>query len=353
MGWFSEPDPPPATDVVGAAEQTGQSSKEVTAAQNYANRPDQTTPWGQEKWTQSQVWDPGSQTYVTKWNQTQTLRPELQNALDTEVAQTQYRSGLARDLMGRMAGGLKEAPSFDEFGDIGALRDESTDYAYDAQTSRLDPQWQEAEEGKEIALRNQGLRPGTPAYDRAMESLQRSKTDAYGQARAQAQAEGRAETGLSAQIRQQQIAEYLQERGVPINEVNALMTGQQVQSPQMPNFQSASKSAPVDYLGAATAAYDQSMDAFSINQAGKNSKMGGMMNLAGSLGSAAIMCDRRLKRDIKRIGSIFGYPLYSFNYIWGEPAIGPMADEVNQEAVVNWHGFDVVNLDKLEPARGS
>ena len=53
------------------------------------------------------------------------------------------------------------------------------------------------------------------------------------------------------QIRQQQITEAMTKRGFSLNEINALLSGQQVNTPQMPNFQgaSAAQAAPI-YQGA-------------------------------------------------------------------------------------------------------
>ena len=61
--------------------------------------------------------------------------------------------------------------------------------------------------------------------------------------------------------------------------------------------------------------------------------------------------DRRLKTDVKKIGTHrLGIPLYSWTYLWGEPGIGVMADEV--EAVAPWavttvNGFKAVNYSMI------
>lgn len=54
-------------------------------------------------------------------------------------------------------------------------------------------------------------------------------------------------------LRQQAIAEEAQRRGLSINEMNALMTGQQVASPGMPQFMGASQAQAPQYLAAAQA----------------------------------------------------------------------------------------------------
>lgn len=57
--------------------------------------------------------------------------------------------------------------------------------------------------------------------------------------------------------------------------------------------------------------------------------------------------DRRLKRNIKRIGTVNGYPWYSFEYIWGEISQGVMSDEVPSEFVITVDGFDKVDYSRI------
>lgn len=278
---MSKPDPPAAPDYRGAAEATGESAQANLAQQTWANRPTQITPWGRLDWNAGSAVDPSTGQPVTTWTQAQTLTPNAQAALDTELEHQRYRSGLARDLMGRIGRGYEDEVNFDQFGTIGEMREGAEDAAYSRQASRLDPQWEQKREAMEVRLRNQGLVPGTEAYDRAMESLGREETDAYAQARAQATAEGRQETELSARLRQQEIAEYLQERGVPLNEINAIIHGQQVQQPQMPGFQSAGRAQPTDYLGAARSGYQAELDQFNIENMQRQGMMSGGFGLAG------------------------------------------------------------------------
>lgn len=69
-------------------------------------------------------------------------------------------------------------------------------------------------------------------------------------------------------------------------------------------------------------------------EASKDAAKWGAIGTIGSLGlSAAALfpSDRRLKHSIERIGALpSGLPVYSFVYIWGQPALGVMADEVAQ-----------------------
>jgi hypothetical protein len=83
---------PPAPDYRGAAEEQGASARENTTTQTYANRPNQTTPWGSSTWTNSSTIDPSTGEPVTSWNQDITLSPSEQAAFDS---QSRIRAGLS------------------------------------------------------------------------------------------------------------------------------------------------------------------------------------------------------------------------------------------------------------------
>jgi hypothetical protein len=146
------------------------------------------------------------------------------------------------------------------------------------------------------------------------------------------------------QLRQQQIAEEMQKRGWTLNEINALMSGQQVGMPSMPGFNTASKSDTTNYLGAAQAQGQADLDRFNAEQ----QAMQGMMSGIGSMAGGFMMSDRRFKRDIRRIGTTpGGTPLYKFRYIFGgAEMVGVMADEV-PHAVTQIAGINFVDYSKV------
>lgn len=110
------PDPP---DYRGAAEEQAESSREVTNIQTWANRPNQFTPWGTTTWDTNPYIDPGTGDRVTQWNQTTTLDPTLQEALDDQQAITRGRSDIALSLLGRSRDEFGEQVSFDDFIGLG------------------------------------------------------------------------------------------------------------------------------------------------------------------------------------------------------------------------------------------
>jgi hypothetical protein len=147
------------------------------------------------------------------------------------------------------------------------------------------------------------------------------------------------------QLRQQQIAEEMQRRGFSLNEINALISGQQVGMPTMPGFNQAQRAEVPQFLQAAGMQGQSALDAYNARQAG----LQGMLSGFGSLGSGFMMSDRRFKQTVRRIGSTpAGTPLYSFRYIFGGPEmVGVMADEV-PHAVMKIAGISFVDYSKVK-----
>lgn len=71
---------------------------------------------------------------------------------------------------------------------------------------------------------------------------------------------------------------------------------------------------------------------------------------ASAATTAAISSDRRLKTNIEQIGTTpAGYPWYSFDYVWGTPGEGVMADEVPEDWVkYGADGFATVDYSKVK-----
>ena len=149
-------------------------------------------------------------------------------------------------------------------------------------------------------------------------------------------------------LRQQAIAEQMQRRGMSLNEMNALLSGQQVSMPQMPSFQAAGRAETPNILGATQMGYDAQLGAYNAQQAGLNSLLGA----GAQLGSAAFMfSDRRLKSNIKRVGThAIGVGIYEYTMM-GMPQRGVIAQEVQavRPDLVKRHanGFLMVNYGGL------
>lgn len=414
---------PKAPNYTAAAEAQGQSSKEVTNMQTWANRPDQYTPFGSQTWDSNAVRDPATGQMVTQWTQNTNLTPEAQAALDAQLQLQQGRSELGASLMPRAEAEFGQAMDWSQFSPMGArvaapqygtenlqrslsseglpginpasrYYDEAGDALYGKFAERADPRFAREESGLQSRLYAQGLREGDAAYDNAMTDFNQRKDDAYSQAAYDATLKSGEEasrifgmdssargqlfgergtqgafansaaqqafgqnlgagganfsqamqaSGYDNQLRQQQIAEEMQQRGFSLNEINAILTGQQVGMPSMPNFSNATKSDSTNYLAAAQNQGQYNLDAFNAQQAG----LQGWLSGAGSLAQGAMMfSDRRLKRNIRFIGTWKGRRWYEYD-IGDRHEIGVMADENVDIAVKHPSGYFMVDYGSL------
>ena len=162
---------------------------------------------------------------------------------------------------------------------------------------------------------------------------------------------------LSNQASNQQLAQNQAIQQNPLNILQALRTGAQLNTANLPAVGVSQPGAlanwsGADYLGAAQAQNQFNQGQYNAQMASNAQLRGSVIGAGGALGGAAIASDRRLKKNIKRIGThVLGIGLYTWDYLWGQPFSGVMADEVEQvmpEAVVTHpSGFKMVNYEML------
>ena len=137
---------------------------------------------------------------------------------------------------------------------------------------------------------------------------------------------------------------------------------------QLQNYAGLLNPALIDQMSGQTITSNGTMTGTQKQSGGLLGTLGGILSLASALptggltllggaGSAmgaasGMFSDSRLKTNIKQVGTLSdGLGVYSYDYIWGEPAVGVMADEVEQlrpwalGAPVN--GFATVNYEAL------
>ena len=290
MGKKSKPDSP---DYAGAAEATAASNEAALRDQTYANRANQYGPEGSLEWTPYLTTDPSTGESVTAWRQTTSLSPELQALYDQQLGLQGQKYDVAGVAGGRLMdeygtpidwSGLSDwgtAP-----GDPNEYRQRGEDASYDSQMMRIDPQFEEQKRAMELQMRNQGLNPDDRAWQSQMASIGENYNDASMRARLAASAEGRAESQLNYgqqaqnfqlanQGRQQQFVELMQQRGFNLNEINAMISGQQVGMPTFNGYNTAGNAGGTDYSGAA-------QDQGNFDQAGNQSFWSGIGALAGA-----------------------------------------------------------------------
>lgn len=328
---MGKPKSTPAPDPAATAAAQSAANKETAIAQAGLNSVNQITPEGSLTYSQIGTWADGTPRYqaVTSLNPTQQAAYEQQQQLDfgTNTLANQQLGRINQSVSAPFSyDGLPAAPTADS-----AARQQVIDSLMGQSRSRLDPQFAKDEAGLKTDLANQGIPVGSDAYNKAMESFARSKTDAYQTAENQAVNAGGSEQsrlyGLGLNARQQGIQEYTTQRNAPLNEASALLNAQQIANPTFVNTPNTSV-APTDVIGATSLATNVAMN----NNNQRNSYNNAVIGALSGFGGAGLTkySDRRLKRNVRRIGTgTRGLPIYRYSYLWSNKVeAGYMADEV-------------------------
>ena len=175
-------------------------------------------------------------------------------------------------------------------------------------------------------------------------------------------------------LRNQSIAEQYALRNQPINEITSLLNGSQLSNPSFLNTPS-NQIANTDVAGIINSNFNQQMGVYQQQSQQYNNLMGGIFGMMGGLMRAS---DRRVKEDIKQIGTayvgdpdkdettspggVFGadpdkderaLPIYSYKYK-GDPThtpqTGPMAqdlEKIDKQAVRTRKGIRYIDQTRL------
>lgn len=229
--------PPDTPDLVGAAREQANINNQGVAQQTTANRPNQYGPFGSSTWQQG----PDGQ-----WTQNVSLTPGLQAG--------------AERLSGEIA---NQGP----IGTGDQARQQAIDSAYGQAASRLDPQWAQRENSTRSQLANQGLDPGSEAYNSAMGNFSRDRNDAYTSAMANAIDKGTAAGHIA-------FTDNLASANNPFQQLQSL---QGLANPQ--GFVAAGRTQAPDLVNAMNGMYQGQLGQYGMNQASKNSQMSGAAQL--------------------------------------------------------------------------
>jgi len=336
------PTPPAAPDTLATATAQGNMNQNTATTQQLLNMTDQVTPNGTLSYNQtgdSTFTGADGKTYtVPKFSATTTLSPAQQQLLDLTNA--------TKKNIGQI--GVDQSQKIGSLLGTNIDLDTATEGKIDALgAARLDPQFARNEDALRTRLANQGIQPGSAAWNAEMTQFGQGKNDAYNQ--------------LYLTGRGQGAQEALTERNQPINEISALMSGSQVSNPAFSSTPQTSV-AGVDYGGMVNNNFNAQNQQYMTQMGQQNAAMGGVFGLAGT-GLAAGMkyglplmmaSDRRLKSDIVRVGTtVRDLPLYEYT-IFGKRQRGVMADEVEQvlpDAVhLDPSGYKMVDYARLGAA---
>ena len=163
------------------------------------------------------------------------------------------------------------------------------DRAYNAQMERNRP-FQERQRDRTInQLSNQGIFSGSEAYQEAMRDLERGETDFNLAAQANATQQQQAQFAMDEKARQNAITQQSYLRQLPLNELNALRMGNQIQNPQFQGFQGQNV-APAPIMQAANAQYNAALDRTNASNAASGNLMSGLFGLGSAgIGAAGVV----------------------------------------------------------------
>ena len=256
-------------DYVGAANATAAGNLEAAKYQTVANRATQINPYGTVSWQRGATdFDP--------WTQTTTFSPEGQKLFDLQN-QTDLAYGQSAAKGFENIKGLFENPNIDE-SKLTAMPTNAGMTSQQAMLARLQPTLETNEEALRTRLANQGIGLGSTAYGREQNLAAQRANDLYLQAAAQG-------IGMDMNARQQGLNEQYQRMQQPLNLINALKTGSQVQAPHFGSYAQQAQTAGPDMNRVADAQYGASLDVANAQNAQTNAMMGGLF----SLGSAGMM----------------------------------------------------------------
>jgi hypothetical protein len=342
LGLGPAPSAPAAPDYRAAAQETAAGNLDAARAATAANRVNQVTPYGNLDYTISGQDPYGNPT----WTATTSLSDVGQQLLNNQNAASLGLGGTINAALGRVQStmGQEFNPNLPS---TGFNPGQSYQEAY---MQRLAPQIEQNREAMQARLANQGIAPGTQAYDNAMRQQAQRENDLLLGATTQG-------FGVGSQANQQAFNQEMTKYNMPLNTLSALRSGSQVQNPSFVNSAQQATTSGADILGAAQMGYNAQMGDFNQKQAAQQNFNQGLMGLGG----AGIMAfsDIRMKENIKQINWLpNGLPVYQFEYKpefkdiagYGQ-FVGVMAQEVElvrPEAVLTTsEGYKMVNYGVL------
>lgn len=252
----------------------------------------------------------GADYFIPQYEQRTTLSPQ-QQAIKSQTDAAELNLG---SLANQQSSFLKDYLAKPVNLDTSATEARTMELA----RQRLDPVIAQRDEDLRTRLANQGIKAGSDAYARELNTFNQGTNDAYNQ--------------LILNGHQQAVQDILTQRNQPLNEISALLSGSQVGMPQFGAGTNQPSLPTVDYSGLVEQNYQNQLGAYNTQLQQSNGILGGLFGLGGKLIS---LSDKRAKKDIKRVGELDGNKLYSFRYKKGmgdnRRHVGVMAQEAEKK----------------------
>ena len=265
---FGSPATPATPDYTAAAKATAQGNLDAARAAAAANRVNQITPYGNLSYQQTGTDSYGNPT----WTATQSLAPAQQRLLDLQNQASIGMGELSNQGLGYVQNMMANPFDTSKLAQTGINPGET--YS-DAIMRRLQPNMEMQQKSFDAQMANQGIMPGSEAYQNAQRMFAQKQNDQLTSAIV-----GGMQTGL--QANQQGFNQLAYQRNEPINTLNAVRTGAQVTNPSYVNAPQQATTAGADYLGAAGMTGNAAIANANAQNANRNAMMQGLFSLGGA-----------------------------------------------------------------------
>jgi hypothetical protein len=216
---------------------------------------------------------------------TQTLSPEQQKLLDQQNTIKGLLGNLGIQGADALKGVVGKNLDLSGLSGMPGNADATRDKVYNAMMTRIGSDDARRRDDLNSNMVAAGHRLGSKAYDDQMHLQDRSYNDARQQAVLASGQEAQRDFGMDMQRRTQGLSELLTQRQTPLNEINALMSGSQVQNPFAMAGAGGINAQPAPLMGAVGAAGDYNTDLYNASAA----QAGGVNQGLFGLGSAGLM----------------------------------------------------------------
>lgn len=271
---FGSPETPATPDYKSAAEATAKGNLDAARAAIAANRVNQVNPYGSLKYEITGQDPYGNPT----WTATTALSPDQQELYNYDIASSKGLGQLQSKGLNYVSNMLDKP--FDTSGlpqtgiNVGETMTNSI-------MRRLQPQLAQEQKSFDAKMANQGIPVGSEAYENAKRAFDQTQNDRLTSAVIQG-----TDTGMRA--RGQGFSELAYQRNEPINTLNAVRSGSQVNNPSsfFVNAPQQATTTGADYLSAAGMTGNAAIANANANNAQRNAMISGLFNIGASMAGA-------------------------------------------------------------------
>ncbi len=347
MGKKSSPAPPPPPDPYAAARAQAQANREAVRESAQVNRINEVTPFGNVTWTKDLYYP----TRTTSFSPHQQQIYDKQNQISNVIHDRAYEAAMNMPQGAFTLGGLPQARPQD-------TSNVAQTY-YNRVSDTLRPEFQQQRQDLERSLYNRGIDPTNQRARIELDRLDRAQNEQLGRLAGEAQLYANQEQsrqyGIDTDVRNRALQEELLKRTQDFNEASGFIQGAPaLTAPQglPPTYHNV---AAPDVMGAIYNSAQMANNNWQAQQAARQSRQSGLLELGGSLASGLIaLSDETQKHDFgdaKRfLGKVGKMHVGTWRYnedlgLGTELHIGPTAQEWAR--LFGGNGRDISVIDAI------